>query len=69
MPLQIRTFTRVSEPGNVADAEAAVVAEANGFLATLPIADVADVRVKTAPFGKYGERAITTITVIYLETP
>ena len=67
MALQVRVFHEVSEAGIVPDSQGGGQAQANAFLASVPRDDVADVRVTVMPFGKYGERTLTTITVVYLE--
>ena len=67
MPLQVRTISRTTEPGNLGDAVAEVEAETNAFLMTVEAVDVADIRVQTTPISKYGERICHVVTVIYLE--
>lgn len=67
MPLQVRTFSGVGEPGNLEAVVADVEADANAFLQTVATVDVADIRVSTTPFGKYGERVCHTVSVSYVE--
>jgi hypothetical protein len=67
MTLQIRVFRRNVEPGNLEAAVSQVSSEANAFLATLAVADVADVRTETATVDKYSGRIAYSVTVVFVE--
>ena len=65
--IQVTSFRRIVEPGNLEAGIVEVNADANAFLATIPAIDVGEVQTQTTLAGKYGERLMHMVSVYYVK--
>lgn len=64
--VQARSFMRLVAPADLAEAVAGLELEVNGFLATLSINDVLDVRYSYEQTQSTSPKVLAVVTILYL---